>query len=160
MKILKPIRSRHVAASESDVAHFSWNCSDQEDNLIRAAISERWPTNPLAEHLTISNFRPTSLRLRCSGCEADAFRRPPQESLMLLGRTPDQGNGKLNKPWTAQQLTKAKELGEHVHYTTTAGETRPIRLQLAGTKGTWQGHAAAVTAALQVSDDVTTFLDS
>ena len=35
-----------------------------------------------------------------------------------------------------------------------------IQSQLAGTKGTWQGRAAAVTAALQVPDDVTTFLES
>ena len=40
----------------------------------------------------------------------------------------------------------------------TVSKPRLVRLQLAETKSTWQGRAAAITAALHVSDDVTTFL--
>ena len=72
----------------------------------------------------------------------------------------EQGRSKLIKPWSAQQLTKAKELAEHVCYMTTAGKRCPVRQQLARIKGTWQGHAAAITAALQLSGDVTMFLES
>ena len=52
----------------------------------------------------------------------------------------------------------AKELAEHVHCTMTARKSCLVCLQLAETKSTWYGRAAAVTIVLQVSDDVTTFL--
>ena len=55
---------------------------------------------------------------------------------------------------------KTKDLTEHVYYTTIVGEMCHVRQQLVGTKGIWQGRAATVTAALQVSDDVTMFLES
>ena len=79
---------------------------------------------------------------------------------MLLGRTVDHSKCKLIKLWTAQLLTEAKGLVEHVHCTTTAGVMCPVHSQLAGTKGIWQGRATAVTVALQVSGDMTTFLES
>ena len=41
----------------------------------------------------------------------------------------------------------------------TASKPRLERLQLAGTESIWQGRATVVTAALQVSEDVTTFLE-
>ena len=53
----------------------------------------------------------------------------------------------------------AKELAEHVHHTMTASKPRLVRLQLEKTKITWQRRAAAVTVALQVSEDVTTSLE-
>ena len=40
-----------------------------------------------------------------------------------------------------------------------ASKPRLVRLQLVETKNIWEGRAAAVTAALQVSEDVTTFLE-
>ena len=102
----------------------------------------------------------TSLRLLCSEHKACASKRPPQRNLMLPGHIADHGKCQLIKPWTTQLLTEAKGLAKHVHRTTTASVMCPVHSQLVGTKGTWQGRAAVVTTALQVSGDMTTFLES
>ena len=52
----------------------------------------------------------------------------------------------------------ADELVEHVRRTITVCKPQLVRLPLVETKSTWQGRAAAVTSALQVLDDVITFL--
>ena len=159
-EFLKPIRPRHVANSESDVARLPWSCSDLESKLGRIVILKEWLTSSLAEHSSTNSLCLTNHRLVCSEHKACTSGRPPQRNLMLLGRTADHGKCKLTKPWMTQLLTEAKGLAEHVHHTTIAGVMCPIRSQLAGTKGTWQGRAAAVTAALQVLGDRSTFLES
>ena len=147
-EFLKPIKPRHMTNSESDVARFLWSCSNQENKFDRAAISKGWPTNPLTEYSSTNSLCPTNLWLLCSGHKAGTSEQPPQENLVLPGRTVDQGKSKLIGPWSAQQLTKAKELIEHVCYMPTVGKTCPICLQLAGTKSIWQGHVTVVTVAL------------
>ena len=113
----------------------------------------------MVEHSALYDLSLINSRSRWTRLEIGVSGQPSQASSRLPSNTADQSNNWLTKPWTVLRPVKAKGLAEHVHCTMTASKSHLVRLQLAGTKGTWQGRAAAVTATLQMSWDMTMFLE-
>ena len=106
-----------------------------------------WPTR-LAEHSSTNSLCPNSLRLPYSEHKACASEWPQQKDMILPGRIANQSKYELIKSWMAQQLAKGRRLAGRIHCATTTGIMCFVHSQLAGTKGTWQGHVAAVKASL------------
>ena len=125
------------------------------------SLGNGWPS-PVAKHSALNDFGLINLRQHWMGLETGVFGRPSQVSLRLPSVQPTRsivGRPGLELAWTALRPMATREFAEHIHCTMTVGKPHLIRLQLVGTESTWQGRAAAVAAALQVSRDVTTSLE-